>query len=136
MVFDLIYEKDKERVYSYQSRIEKLLDQEEEILSGLSDPDINDETLDMLLLKTRRQEMEAARLSRLISEDMEKLSGEYLSATAVYRTTAEEILSRFSSMREMITDASEAYKKADATRDAAEIIKKLNSFSKGVRGEQ
>ncbi len=133
MLGNLIYEKDKDRIAGYQAKIDDLLANEEEILSALSNIEADRMGLEMLLIKIRTHEAAANKLCERIRTDAESLSGEYLAATGIYQTTAEDIALRYKKLREVASDALVSVDSADELKDGAERINRLREFAKNLK---
>ena len=133
MGLELLYEGDKERIAGYQARIDELLNREGQVIDALLQTDGKD--LDMLLIKIRTHMASGHRLLEQIKNDSEKLSGEYLTATAIYQSTVEEILARYDRLMQVTAEASDTFSTAGVTQKAAKHIEDLRSFAAKLKTE-
>ena len=119
----------------YGRRIDELLSAEEEIIADLSG-DIGADDLNMTEIKLLQKERQAQQLLDIIGRDMDGLSGEYLTATGVYLTTAQSIHDRLGRLSQAVSDVLRTYREARTAGEAALSIERLKSFAEGVRGEK
>ncbi len=133
MIGNLIYEKDKDRIAGYQAKIDDLLANEEKILSQLSHIEADRMGLEMLLIKIKTHEAAANTLSEKIKKDASELSGDYLAATGIYQTTADDIALRYKKLREMASEALVSVDSADALKDGTDRINRLREFAKSLK---